>query len=180
MASPLIIPFDNNPVSASVKTTSYTIPSGKFARVYVAAHSGGTMSINGVIAVDTDPFLNVDVSTATNAVFTYTVPVGYAFYPATFGQTSGFAHTGYLNGNTAASFPVPVTSASAQVTGMAIGPSGTISMNYNATSTTRQLAGLAVPSNKTHAEVEFFLPAGTVITGAGSWRAVVQEYNAIS
>jgi hypothetical protein len=33
MPSPLVIPFDNNPVSTTFKTAAYTIPAGKFARV---------------------------------------------------------------------------------------------------------------------------------------------------
>jgi hypothetical protein len=51
MASPLIIPFDNNPASVSVKTTSYTIPSGKFARLIVNLEGSAQFTINGVVAL---------------------------------------------------------------------------------------------------------------------------------
>jgi hypothetical protein len=51
MASSVVIPFNNNPVSVSVKTASYTIPAGKFARVVVNVIGSGTFTINGNTAL---------------------------------------------------------------------------------------------------------------------------------
>jgi hypothetical protein len=173
MSSPIYIPssagFDNNPASVSVITTSYTIPAGKFARVYVACHSGGTMSINGVIAVDTDPFLNVDVAATTTA--TYVVPTGYR---ATVTGTGNAIYQININSNGLSS----TYQSGSYTPEFNIGPAGR--MLSQSAFATMGVQGVAIPSNKTHAEVEFYLPSGTVITGAGSWRAVVQEYNAIS
>jgi len=47
MSAPFIIPFDNNPSSTSIKTTAYTIPAGKYARVKNVL---GDLTINGVDA----------------------------------------------------------------------------------------------------------------------------------
>jgi hypothetical protein len=46
MSAPFIIPFDNNPASTSIKTTSYTIPAGKYARV---------QNLQGDLLIDTVP-----------------------------------------------------------------------------------------------------------------------------
>lgn len=51
MASSVVIPFNNNPVSVSVKTGSYTIPAGKFARAVVNVIGSGTFTINGNTAL---------------------------------------------------------------------------------------------------------------------------------
>ena len=45
MTSRVIVPFDNNPTSTSIKTTSYTVPAGKYARVQ---NLHGDLTINTV------------------------------------------------------------------------------------------------------------------------------------
>lgn len=35
MSAPMIIPFNHEPVTSTIKTSNYTVPSGKYARVYV-------------------------------------------------------------------------------------------------------------------------------------------------
>lgn len=47
----LVIPFDNNPASIAVKTASYTIPAGKYARCLINVIGAGTFTINGVTAL---------------------------------------------------------------------------------------------------------------------------------
>lgn len=44
MSAPFIIPFNHQPVSTSIKTSAYTIPSGKYARV-IPLNWSGTWSI---------------------------------------------------------------------------------------------------------------------------------------
>lgn len=51
MASRVLVPFDFNPVSVSVKTGSYTIPAGKYARAIVNVIGSGTFTINGTTAL---------------------------------------------------------------------------------------------------------------------------------
>jgi hypothetical protein len=46
MAAPIVLPFNNNPASTSIKTAAYTIPSGKYARV---------KNLHGDLTIDTIP-----------------------------------------------------------------------------------------------------------------------------
>lgn len=50
MSAPYIVPFNNEPIAISVKTGSYTIPSGRFAKITVNIEGTGTFTINGVLA----------------------------------------------------------------------------------------------------------------------------------
>lgn len=51
MSAPFIVPFNFQPVSVSVKTASYTIPAGKYARVLVNLEGSATFTIGGVTAI---------------------------------------------------------------------------------------------------------------------------------
>ena len=57
MTSRVIVPFDNNPTSTSIKTTAYTVPAGKYARVQ---NLTGDLTIDGV-----DCFVILDSFTRT-------------------------------------------------------------------------------------------------------------------
>lgn len=50
MSSPLTIPFNHQPISTSVKTSSYTIPAGNYARASVFILGTGTFTIDGLVA----------------------------------------------------------------------------------------------------------------------------------
>jgi hypothetical protein len=161
--------FPSFPISVSVKTASFTIPLNRFARVTVEVDSGGIFTINGVNAVTSAAFLNIDVS-ITNAQATYNVPTGYRAVIASMGsQTPGL---NYFNGNPFASYPSSPNQ-SANVAGAQIGPGG---QAIAAGTDTRSIAGVAIPSNATNRQAVFMLPPGTVISGSGNWRAVVEEY----
>ena len=45
------IPFNHQPVSVAVKTASYAIPAGNYARVTVNLEGAGTFTIGGVTAL---------------------------------------------------------------------------------------------------------------------------------
>jgi len=55
MSSPIYIPsssgFNNNPSSTTVRTASYTIPAGKYARVVANLEGSATLTINGTTAL---------------------------------------------------------------------------------------------------------------------------------
>lgn len=51
MASNLYIPFNFAPSSVAVKTASYTIPAGKYARLVVNLEGSATFTIGGVTAL---------------------------------------------------------------------------------------------------------------------------------
>lgn len=51
MASNIYVPFNFAPAAISVKTTSYTIPAGKYSRVVANLEGSATLTINGVTAL---------------------------------------------------------------------------------------------------------------------------------
>lgn len=51
MSSALVVPFNFQPESTSVRTSSYTIPTGKYAKVDVQCIGGGTFTIDGATAL---------------------------------------------------------------------------------------------------------------------------------
>jgi len=119
MSSKLIIPFNYQPFSVSVKTGAYTIPAGYYAYVTASVQGADTFSIGGVVALagvagvagsgTGGASAEVDTSaTNTTAIFTYTVPAGYYFYYNSF--TTGYPATGvsyeietYINSQTTSS-----------------------------------------------------------------------------
>jgi hypothetical protein len=139
MGAPIVVPFNFQPVAVSVRTASYTIPAGRYARVTVNVIGSGTFTIGGVTALSGS---QNNVITSNNGLF----------------RSPG---TPNFSGGTAPGGLAQVTSAGSQTTG----------------------APLAVFSNEADQKplvIDYWLPAGTVINGTGTWRAVVQEFNNIS
>jgi hypothetical protein len=153
-----------NPVAISVKTAGYTIPANRYARVIADCDSGGTVTINGVNALVTSAFLNIDQSGTNN--ITYTVPSGY-FGTASF--ISQLAAQFRINSNRIQSY-----NADTYTNQFSVGPGGTF--EGIGAGTNNNIQGYATPSGATNRIAEFFLPTGTVINGTGTWRAVVEEY----
>jgi hypothetical protein len=174
MSAPFIIPFNFQPVSVSVKTGSYTIPAGNYARVLVECDSGGTFTIDTVTAVTTAAFVNIDLA-AGSADLNHTVPTGFRSIVSV--ATTG-ADTITVNGNLLLSSTTPGFYNS-QLPNIEIGPGGNVLIT-NSIGGSKSIVGVSIPSNATHRQAEFWLPSGTVINGTGTWRAVVMEYNEIT
>jgi len=174
MASPIVVPFNFDPVITAVRTASYTIPSGRYAQVFGECDSGGSISVNGVTAVTTTAFSNIQVNG--NAP-SYTVPSGFRakFRTISEGTTSGVLT---LNGNSNYGNQDNTTVQGGALS--EVGPGGTASVSSSGTGTFQGIHGVAIPSNATNRQAQFWLKAGDVLSGAGSWRAVVQEFNKIS
>jgi hypothetical protein len=175
MSAPFIVPFNFQPVSVSVKTASYTIPAGKYARVVVEVDSGGVFTIGGVSAVTSSAFVNIDtVAGFSGGTATYTVPTGFraeaCFAPA----SGGAGTTAQINGNV-----VEALGLVQYYDDHSIGPGGVMSV-VSPGGGVSSVQGVAIPSNATHRQADFWLPTGAVISGSGNWRAVVMEYNQIS
>lgn len=51
MSSLTVVPFNFQPANVSVKTGSYTIPAGKYAKVDVQCEAGGSFTIDGLTAL---------------------------------------------------------------------------------------------------------------------------------
>lgn len=172
MPAPFVIPFNNCPISISVKTASYTIPAGKYARIITEVDSGGLFTIDAVTAMSSAAFVNIDSGNATNAVLNYTVPTGFRAEVTCATTVAGDTYT--VNGNSATSM-----GANAQSTPLQVGPAGTVSLGAGVVNN-KGIHGTAYPSNATNRQATFWVPTGTVISGSGNWKAVVQEYNVIS
>lgn len=167
MSAPFIIPFDNNPVSVSVVTSSYTIPSGKFARVLAECDSGGNVTVNGSNIITTSAIVSVSVQNVSNVGVSYTVPSNYEFE----GQTAGAGTEVLVVGS------VPL--GSSYYLGLRGGPGQSFTIAAGGFGG-RSITGTAKPSNATNRQGDFYLPEGSVLSGSGSWRALVQIYNKIS
>lgn len=154
------------PASISVKTASYTIPAGRYARIVAECDSGGTLTINAVTAITTAAFVNIDLQGNTSN-FAYTVPSGfYAKVTAAAGSGTTFS----VNGNVSQTL-----AGTAYTSQFEIGPSGTMAVPSSFFGI-GFVQGVAIPSNATNRQGQFFVPTGTVISGTGNWRAVVEEY----
>jgi hypothetical protein len=166
MSAPFIIPFNFQPVSVAVKTASYTIPAGQYARVVVECHSGGTFTIDAVSAVTTAVFVNVDTNVIGSP--SYTVPTGYrsevSYIPS--GTSSSFT----VNGNQS-----EIISQNVYTERFNIGPAGVLNSVFAG-----GIQGVSIPSNATHRNEVFWVPTGTVLNGTGSWRCTVELYNEIT
>jgi hypothetical protein len=169
MSAPIIVPFDNNPASVLVITSSYTVPSGKFARVYAEAENGGGFFINGGLAVSTAAILNIDLFSASPQ--SYTVPSGYRAKVSSIGSVNTPV---IVNGNQQQNIASNVYSEQYEV-----GPGGVVS-HGNVGIASYGLQGVAIPGNATNRSATFFVPSGTVLSGSGSWRATVMLYNVLS
>ena len=175
----IAIPFNFQCESVSVKTSSYTIPAGKFAYVAANALNGGTFTIDAATALNSATYDVIPVSLAginLGATTTlYTVPVDYTFegyikYTTTVGNFDldiGGADAGVTDGSRSAIIvgggdSIVLT----EVTGGSIA-------DYS-------LIGMAFKSQATSSSQAFWLPSGTVINGTGNWYATVSIYSELS
>ena len=130
------IPFNFQPASVSVKTSSYTIPIGKYAYVSANVEGTGTFTIGGDIALR--------------------------------GTTSSqITNTSSIARSRLGSFPN--TSSSSILTTNATPDAGdSASFGYGSATFTESVTS------------SYWIPAGSVISGSGTWRATVSLYNEIS
>ena len=182
MAAPIVVPFNfSPPVSPSIKTTSYTVPTGKYAQVKAyfegmetqtanatTTLNSRTITLNGVtILVPYSQGVTGNISGITSS--TYTLPrSGYIFvtyFSGTAGGSSvtiGSLNTGVLSANT-------IYVSSGVSSNFIVGNTGVVTILFNTKIT------YDVETSAT-----FWAKAGDVITGTGNWRALVTEYNVIS
>jgi hypothetical protein len=167
----IVVPFNFAPESVDVKTASYTIPTGKYA--YVAAHveNGGTFTIDSTTALSSEAGVDGDVddvslSGLANGTF-YTVPSGYRF--------EGIAKV--ASGNLVVGGVVRTSGT--EFVEIKAGSGATIATTVNVL---YDIIGYSIRVSDAETSVAqgFWLPAGTVINGTGTWRATVSIYNEIS
>lgn len=116
--------FDFNPAAISVKTTNYTIPEGRYARVIANVEGSASFNINGSLALRG-------------------------------AQNSVLATSPLL---------------------LAKGGSGASGITAQSTSAAGIEAAFSSQTDQKPLVQDFWVPQGTIISGSGSWRAVVEEY----
>lgn len=178
MSSRVFVPFDNNPTSVSVKTESYTIPAGKYAKV---KNLCGNFSINGTLMgrymYDYGSVVVNNTSTSRSQSGN-TLKYTYIKTVSTGTSSTGSANYGYSIG--AQVFYAPSTSINRN--------SFSFEINFNSSyrdysyasfwnETGSQSFTITSDFAITCDEFELWLPAGTVISGS---HFIVTEYNAVT
>lgn len=172
----LFLPFNNRPTSTSVKTSTYIIPAGKYARVIAYVEDGGTFSIDGLVALESDLYDGqvVNVS-ATGIAASYTVPAGYFFEGQAGNKNAGEDISSItIDGN-----DIKISDSNKMIS-LKAGPGSTVTVLSGGLGTGSVLSGYArKEASRTSGNTteSFWLPTGATLTGAGSWRAVVEEYD---
>jgi len=170
MAAPFIVPFNFQPDSTTIKTTSYTVPSGKYANITVYYEGTETQTATGANLT----LNNRTITLNSSVIF---IPPSYGFtifdlstvagYTVTFPRTCRFSARGMgfsFQGVAVASSIVDVGGVSNNVT--------------TDPSTQGSLSGIIF--GDMGESRNFWAKSGDIISGSGNWRAMVTEYNMIS
>lgn len=177
------VPFNFQPTSVSVKTSSYTIPAGSYAYVEAQAEDGGTFTIDGSTALnakaqtsvnsESDSFALSGSGSLTVNVATNKLAILRLYLSAITGNP-----TLTISGNL---ITTSLTTAYNNVYYLGSGDSFVIS-----TGSSEQAFGYYTfheydPNiTETTNTASFWLPTGSVINGSGQWRATVSLYNEIT
>ena len=68
----LFVPMNFDPVSTTIKTGAYTVPTGKFAKVEVSSTHSGNFTIDSAIAI---PVSVVDTEAVNQTSGSYSIPI---------------------------------------------------------------------------------------------------------
>lgn len=170
------IPFNFQPVSVSVKTSSYTIPASNYAFITANVRNGGSFTIDSSTVLQSSSAVDgavSEVSQTISSVSTYTVPSGYRFEGHASNVSGGAGATILVNGDQVAVLGVDET------TTVKAGAGAVISTSIGGDS---DLTGFSLRENEPESNVtaSFWVPSGTILNGTGTWRVTVSLYNEIS
>jgi len=169
------IPFNFQPASVSVKTSSYTIPTGKYAYVVAFVADGGYFFIDSATALMSEAGIASSII-AVSQQSNYTVPSGYRFegqVSTTTGASTDIVNVGVFAGELGSDKSLSVRAGSGTVIG---------TFNSSLSAVTPNISGFSIrealpESNNSQA---FWLPSGTVINGSGTWTATVSLFNELT
>lgn len=183
----IALPFNFQPDSVSVKTSSYDIPAGSYAYVTFCVRAGGTGTIDGSTAIDSLSNTNGDsvgISQASSlgTINNYTVPTDYVFEgyvtqstgtnaAVTVGGNQLCRATNQGSGTDAGSGPVVIRAGGGDVVSVA---SVSGAFTY--------IIGYSTKEGSAHDPVtaSFWVPTGTTINGTSTWYATVALYNELT
>tara|TARA_R110000803_G_scaffold154048_1_gene218880 strand:+ start:325 stop:843 length:519 start_codon:yes stop_codon:yes gene_type:complete len=170
----LLIPFNNDPVSTTIKTTSYTIPSGNYARVKVLDLSTLDFEIDSVVIIEKDEYIGNGTTNSAGTKFTNsTNHILIGSVAQSVAATTRISDAGgfLTSGNPFSGLAQTIGSA----TGM-----GVAMMPGDILETTAGVAGSLYWSLKAQnikQPMEYWVPAGTVVEGT---KFEVELYNVIT
>lgn len=175
------IPFNFQPESVDVKTGSYTIPAGKFAKVIAQCSGGGYFTIDGTIALESTQ-ASVSAVSSANTISATTVILG--------GASAGRVHEVELRIITGSNFwtidigGTTYSNAAAGTYNFKIGSGdslvltetiGTDVIDYKLFGYTYDKVN--INSKETG---EFWVPSGTLLNEGGDTKYTVMLFNEIS
>lgn len=182
MSAPIIVPFNNQPALTSFKTTSYTIPSGRYARVTPVITTHTELSGTGVFA-DASGICKWTINA--NTVYSgHTTFFGSRAGSSSFNVTlptqcsckASFFGTGSSGSTVTSPSGIVIYNAQYFASTEFVCNGGTLSMSVPATS-------IGYMQLNFYSDLEpqpYWLKAGDVIAGSSNYKWLVEEYSAIS
>ena len=168
------IPFNFQPASVSVKTSSYTIPTGKYAYVVAFVTDGAFFSIDSVTALTSEAGIEYSIN-AVSQPANYAVPPNYRFEgQVSTGTSTDIITVGGVNaGELGSDLSLSIRAGSGDIikatdaSGVAVTPS---------------VSGFSIREGLPEANNSqaFWLPSGTEIGGGGEWKATVSLFNELT
>lgn len=158
----LAFPFNFNPNSISVKTSAYPIPAGRYAIVTAEVSKGGTFTIDGFVALKSQP------GTKTKVTFIgsdYDVPADKYFEGIV--KPSGTSANVVVGGYSSPGFDFTK-----------LGPGESVDNDTAGGAPGVAVIGVLSPVDpESNSETAtFYVPTGATISGTGDWRATVSEF----
>ena len=162
------IPFNNDPVSTTVKTGAYSVPAGNFARVKVTEF-GANFTIDGSIAIPQLYFAGSASTVTSGTIFTNTSEYTLIGSVVQTGASSinSSPGTNLFGGQSQTGKSGPGTDE------FVIPPQGTIAVG----TTVSGSASWYLTASTFDVPSEFWVPGGTSLNGD---RYIVELYNSIS
>lgn len=167
MPGNVFVPFNNRPFSTDVKTSSYTIPSGYFARVFAVADAGATVTVDSDTLLSNSGGVSLAAVNLNDEGETYTIPAGN-YFEGLVSVSSGISSARFGDGT----FTIPLA-LNAITYNLKFGP-GTIIESHTGTGNVWILGYLK--SSDTVATADVWVKTGAVVNGTGTWRAFVMLY----
>jgi len=173
MANSFLVPPNDDPVSSVLKTGSYTIPAGQYARVDVIGDYS-LFSIDGVTVIEAG-YATANVNSASSGGTLFTVPAGRVIRFRVTTEGSGGSSTVALTNGSTTTVIISMTTAGAFESSEFIGYAGDV-ISYGIGAGNHDLTFRGQYIDQQNSSKTFYVPTGTALVGA---RYVVSLYNSI-
>lgn len=169
----IAFPFNHQPDSVSIKTSSYTVPSGKYARVTVTDYSSD-FTIDSVVAVEQAEFTGTSTTNSLGTLFTNNSPYILVGTMETTNNASVqvYSSSGRIQQNWYIGAPMNIN-ASTNTAEVILKPSDRLQCTSPAPGTFYYSLSAINPPTQT----EFWVTSGTDLDGS---RYIVELYNELT